>query len=184
MAVPIWTPLAVQFDPRRRITVNEALKHPWLAQLHDESAEPSAPGKCVHPQRQCSRIFSGRKDCSCIHCCWKHKFKYCVMPAKIVPLLIARPINIFSCSVSFRFAGVFKFDFEEQDLDEATVRRLVWREMMYYQTWYICLSTAIEQSFMLPPCLITAIFAVYSLILPALHLLAALSMVCCSFLLV
>ena len=32
------------------------------------------------------------------------------------------------CSV-----GIFKFDFEEQDLDEDTVRRLVWREMMYYQ---------------------------------------------------
>lgn len=30
-------------------------------------------------------------------------------------------------------AGIFKFDFEEQDLDEATVRRLVWREMQYYQ---------------------------------------------------
>ncbi|KAK9815669.1 hypothetical protein WJX72_007692 [[Myrmecia] bisecta] len=33
----------LQFDPRKRITVEEALKHPYLAQLHDESAEPSAP---------------------------------------------------------------------------------------------------------------------------------------------
>lgn len=30
-------------------------------------------------------------------------------------------------------AGIFRFDFEEQDLDEAAVRRLVWREMSYYQ---------------------------------------------------
>jgi hypothetical protein len=34
----------LQFDPRKRIDVNEALKHPWLAQLHDEAAEPSAGG--------------------------------------------------------------------------------------------------------------------------------------------
>ena len=34
----------LQFDPRKRIDVVQALKHPWLAQLHDESAEPSAPG--------------------------------------------------------------------------------------------------------------------------------------------
>jgi serine/threonine protein kinase len=33
----------LQFDPRKRLTVVEALKHPWLAQLHDEAAEPSAP---------------------------------------------------------------------------------------------------------------------------------------------
>lgn len=32
----------LQFDPRKRIDVNDALKHPWLAQLHDEAAEPSA----------------------------------------------------------------------------------------------------------------------------------------------
>jgi serine/threonine protein kinase len=37
----------LQFDPRKRITVQGALKHPWLAQLHDEAAEPGAPG--VHP---------------------------------------------------------------------------------------------------------------------------------------
>lgn len=34
----------LQFDPRKRITVEQALKHPWLSQLHDEAAEPSAPG--------------------------------------------------------------------------------------------------------------------------------------------
>jgi serine/threonine protein kinase len=34
----------LQFDPRKRIDVQAALKHPWLAQLHDEAAEPSAPG--------------------------------------------------------------------------------------------------------------------------------------------
>eukprot|EP00879_Flechtneria_rotunda_P007694 GHRR01008067.1.p1 GENE.GHRR01008067.1~~GHRR01008067.1.p1 ORF type:complete len:379 (+),score=122.05 GHRR01008067.1:170-1306(+) len=33
----------LQFDPRKRIDVQAALKHPWLAQLHDDSAEPSAP---------------------------------------------------------------------------------------------------------------------------------------------
>jgi serine/threonine protein kinase len=35
----------LQFDPRKRIDVQAALKHPWLAQLHDEAAEPSAPGE-------------------------------------------------------------------------------------------------------------------------------------------
>lgn len=34
----------LMFDPRKRIGVEEALRHPWLAQLHDESQEPSAPG--------------------------------------------------------------------------------------------------------------------------------------------
>lgn len=34
----------LQFDPNRRLTVHEALKHPWLAQLHDEAAEPAADG--------------------------------------------------------------------------------------------------------------------------------------------
>jgi len=33
----------LEFDPRKRINVEDALKHPWLAQLHDEAAEPSAP---------------------------------------------------------------------------------------------------------------------------------------------
>ncbi|PRW45211.1 mitogen-activated kinase 3 [Chlorella sorokiniana] len=77
---PDANPLAVdllgrmlQFDPRRRISVEEALAHPWLAQLHDEAAEPSAP-------------------------------------------------------------GVFKFDFEEQDLDEPAVRKLVWEEMAHYDS--------------------------------------------------
>jgi serine/threonine protein kinase len=48
---PQSNPLAVdllekmlQFDPRNRITVEDALKHPYLAQLHDSAAEPSAPG--------------------------------------------------------------------------------------------------------------------------------------------
>lgn len=35
----------LKFDPRKRITVVDALKHPWLAQLHDEAAEPCAPGE-------------------------------------------------------------------------------------------------------------------------------------------
>eukprot|EP00199_Chlamydomonas_sp_CCMP681_P001746 CAMPEP_0119107322 /NCGR_PEP_ID=MMETSP1180-20130426/9639_1 /TAXON_ID=3052 ORGANISM="Chlamydomonas cf sp, Strain CCMP681" /NCGR_SAMPLE_ID=MMETSP1180 /ASSEMBLY_ACC=CAM_ASM_000741 /LENGTH=374 /DNA_ID=CAMNT_0007092793 /DNA_START=104 /DNA_END=1225 /DNA_ORIENTATION=- len=35
----------LEFDPRKRITVAQALKHPWLAQLHDASAEPNSPGE-------------------------------------------------------------------------------------------------------------------------------------------
>ena len=33
----------LQFDPRKRITVEEALQHPYLSQLHDPASEPSAP---------------------------------------------------------------------------------------------------------------------------------------------
>lgn len=47
---PNANPLAVDlidkmlvFDPRKRITVIEALNHPYLAMLHDESLEPIAP---------------------------------------------------------------------------------------------------------------------------------------------
>lgn len=61
----------LQFDPRKRIDVVQALKHPWLAQLHDEAAEPSAPGP-------------------------------------------------------------FEFDFEEEQLTEATIRELVFEEAKLY----------------------------------------------------
>ncbi|PNH03540.1 Mitogen-activated protein kinase MMK1 [Tetrabaena socialis] len=37
----------LQFDPRKRVDVQQALKHPWLAQLHDEAAEPGAAGEFV-----------------------------------------------------------------------------------------------------------------------------------------
>jgi hypothetical protein len=33
----------LQFHPGKRIDVAAALKHPWLAQLHDEATEPAAP---------------------------------------------------------------------------------------------------------------------------------------------
>ena len=33
----------LQFDPRRRISVKQALRHPYLAGLHDEAEEPTAP---------------------------------------------------------------------------------------------------------------------------------------------
>ena len=46
---PGATPLAcdlvskmLQFDPRRRISVKQALKHPYLAALHDDAEEPVA----------------------------------------------------------------------------------------------------------------------------------------------
>eukprot|EP00891_Asterochloris_glomerata_P007129 jgi/Astpho2/7129/fgenesh1_pm.00111_%23_1_t len=38
----------LQFDPRKRITVEEALQHPYLTQLHDPSAEPAAPQAFVY----------------------------------------------------------------------------------------------------------------------------------------
>ena len=38
----------LQFDPRKRITVEEALQHPYLTQLHDPSAEPAAPREWGH----------------------------------------------------------------------------------------------------------------------------------------
>ena len=44
----------LQFDPRKRITVEEALQHPYLAQLHDPASEPSAPSaswSCLLCQR-------------------------------------------------------------------------------------------------------------------------------------
>lgn len=61
----------LQFDPRKRISVEQALAHPWLEQLHDPSMEGSAPAP-------------------------------------------------------------FKFDFEDQDLDETGLRRLVLNEMQFY----------------------------------------------------
>ncbi len=47
---PRANPLAIDlidkmlvFDPQKRITVHEALEHPYLSMLHDTSVEPSAP---------------------------------------------------------------------------------------------------------------------------------------------
>lgn len=48
----------LQFDPRKRIDVQAALKHPWLAQLHDEATEPSAPGEWLQPLTSTSRKSS------------------------------------------------------------------------------------------------------------------------------
>lgn len=48
----------LQFDPNRRLTVHEALKHPWLAQLHDEAAEPGADGA-----RAGSWLWEGDREC-------------------------------------------------------------------------------------------------------------------------
>lgn len=43
----------LQFDPRKRITVEEALQHPYLAQLHDPASEPSAPSMCNDSHSGC-----------------------------------------------------------------------------------------------------------------------------------
>jgi serine/threonine protein kinase len=78
----------LQFDPRKRIDVQAALKHPWLAQLHDEAAEPSAPGEQLQLLLSCScvRGFEGGDCCgsfrriSCIVAIsfgsvhWQHPF--------------------------------------------------------------------------------------------------------------
>lgn len=61
----------LQFDPRKRITVEEALAHPWLKELHNTEQEPTA-------------------------------------------------------------AAAFKFDFEEQKMDEAELREMVAEEMHQY----------------------------------------------------
>lgn len=37
----------LKFDPKDRIDVNAALEHPWLAQLHDCTAEPVHPDPIV-----------------------------------------------------------------------------------------------------------------------------------------
>ena len=49
---PDASPLAIdlmekmlQFNPAKRITVEDALAHPYLAQLHDLASELSAPGE-------------------------------------------------------------------------------------------------------------------------------------------
>ncbi len=46
----------LQFDPRKRITVEEALQHPYLAQLHDPASEPSAPSE--HDLQVCQQAAS------------------------------------------------------------------------------------------------------------------------------
>ena len=50
MVYPSANPLAIDlidkmlvFNPRKRISVSEALEHPYLAMLHDENLEPVAP---------------------------------------------------------------------------------------------------------------------------------------------
>jgi hypothetical protein len=54
----------LMFDPRKRIGVEEALRHPWLAQLHDETQEPSAPGG---PCAAAVRLHAGSRPA--VTCC-------------------------------------------------------------------------------------------------------------------
>jgi len=55
----------LQFDPRKRIDVLAALKHPWLAQLHDEAAEPGSTGALWRPPPGALRSPLGP--------CWSHR---------------------------------------------------------------------------------------------------------------
>lgn len=50
----------LQFHPGKRIDVAAALKHPWLAQLHDEAQEPAAPGGWGRDCSCCSSMWAGR----------------------------------------------------------------------------------------------------------------------------
>jgi serine/threonine protein kinase len=47
----------LQFHPGKRIDVAAALKHPWLAQLHDETQEPAAPGMWLQSCRVALTLF-------------------------------------------------------------------------------------------------------------------------------
>ena len=38
-----------QFDPNKRITAEEALRHPYVAQFHNPAEEPSAPSIITIP---------------------------------------------------------------------------------------------------------------------------------------
>lgn len=48
----------LQFDPRKRISVRQALAHPYLASLHDEHEEPTAPS--AHPPTLCNQACDHR----------------------------------------------------------------------------------------------------------------------------
>lgn len=39
----------MQFNPAKRITAREALRHPYVAQFHSSADEPSAPGIITIP---------------------------------------------------------------------------------------------------------------------------------------
>ena len=59
----------LQFDPRKRIDVHAALRHPWLAQLHDEASEPGAPGACPFALVcVCGRVRGGRWPAAVVWC--------------------------------------------------------------------------------------------------------------------
>lgn len=52
----------LQFDPRKRITVNEALRHPWLAGLVDETTDRVAGGE-RHPAKGSAGTRQRRTAC-------------------------------------------------------------------------------------------------------------------------
>jgi serine/threonine protein kinase len=58
----------LQFDPRRRITVEQALRHVYLAQLHDEAAEPSASRMLCQPWIERRTVVTLPYYCSSITC--------------------------------------------------------------------------------------------------------------------
>lgn len=51
----------LQFDPRKRPTAEEALRHPWLASLHDEAEENVATGNSdrTSPDKSLEESYAG-----------------------------------------------------------------------------------------------------------------------------
>jgi serine/threonine protein kinase len=136
----------LQFDPRKRIDVHKALKHPWLAQLHDEAAEPSASGARSSGGGRATRWeWAGPPHEPSVSLFWRlpvHKHRSCSL---LVPSCHLR-----ACSSPLTSPGLpplapaplpqplsppepFTLDFEEAQLTEQNVRDLVWAEMAKYQ---------------------------------------------------
>lgn len=133
----------LQFHPGKRIDVATALKHPWLAQLHDETQEPAAPGEAHSvPQRRQHRSFVEEWTAAFLAMLteatvspsskqlpggWSRKAYAGVSLVLTAALHCVRPA-LHSCLP----AAPFEFDFEDAQLTEQNVRDLVFEEMLYY----------------------------------------------------
>ena len=86
----------LQFNPARRITVEQALAHPYLAQIHDPASELAAPSARPPATRSCS---SARGRCPTMPTLAEETYS-----RSALPLLPSLPCFVLPCFVRGRGA--------------------------------------------------------------------------------
>ena len=130
----------LKFDPRKRISANEALQHPWLALLHEEKKEPSAPGGADDWMVSISCIWALFEHCELLilfYCSLISNTHPAALNSKAIlssQMLVWFPTPfVYSHSLEISFPCcwpvTFEFDFEENSLSTEEIRSVVVKEI-------------------------------------------------------